>query len=48
MYGFELRFGFKLLQPDLRPATQDANLFTEQMKKIIDFCCTEIIAAQAC
>jgi hypothetical protein len=47
MYGFEPRFGFEPLQPDLRPATWDANLFAEQMKKIMDFCRTEIIAAQA-
>jgi hypothetical protein len=47
MYRFELRFSFELLQPNLRPATQDANLFTKQMKKIMDFCRTKIIAAQA-
>jgi hypothetical protein len=47
LYGFEPRFGFEPIQPDLRPATRDANLFAEQMKKIMDFCRTKIIAAQA-
>jgi hypothetical protein len=47
LYGFEPRFGFEPIQPDLRPATRDANLFAEQMRKIMDFCRTEIIAAQA-
>ena len=47
LYGFEPRFGFEPIQPDLRPATRDTNLFAEQMRKILDFCRTEIIAAQA-
>lgn len=47
LYGFEPRFGFEPIRPDTRPATRDATLFAEQMKKIHDFCRAEILAAQA-
>jgi hypothetical protein len=47
LYGFDPRMGFEPTRPGDRPATRDAALFAEQMRKIHDFCRTEILAAQA-
>lgn len=47
LYGFEPQFGFEPVQPDARPAVRDAALFADQMRRIHEYCKTEITAAQA-